>query len=225
MRREVPRVSAEASAVEAAEAAGASAAALREASGAAAGGSGAMCCVLVVNPEDGALVGVATGASLARALETMTSAGGERRRRVLSAAEACDPRVPLVTSSATLLDAWKTMDTGLGGAGLAVVVAGSTRGGSGDWGGGAGEGRGDDGSVRGGARGVMALGVLEARAVEAERDAGTLHAALRAFRCSVSDDGGGGGGGGSGSGGGGDAPPSTPIQPLDSSAPLRGGTR
>jgi hypothetical protein len=193
---------------------------------AAATGSGALSCALVVDPADGSLVGIATAASLANALEEMTrrrrssgggggggGGGGSGGNTIISAAEACDPNVPWVNSSATLLDALQVMGgAGPGGAGLAVVVAGGGE----RAGGGGGSGvDGSGGGGGGGGSGVTALGVLEARAVEAERDAGTLQAALRSFKLSSDAD------QDASSDGGGDGP-SEAIRLEDSSSTING---
>lgn len=204
MRRDVPRVSSKATAAEAAAAVEAAASATREMSGATAAGSGALCCALVVDPKDGELVGIATAASLAAALRdevdrrgwpSSEASGAERESeegnegedsRVVSAAEACDPRVPWVTSSMTLLEASRAMRAaGPGGVGAAVVVARAAGASgeytaSGDFTGSGGEYAGGDGATTGGA--VVALGVLEARAVEAEKELGKLQEALRSLR-------------------------------------------
>ena len=118
MRMDVPRVSSAASATSAAEAARDAAKSARESGGGVAGGSAAVCCAaIVVDDVEGSFVGVATAASLAAAVERATRGGREE-----TAAEACDPNVPTVTSSTTLLDASAAMRAN--GASLAAVVAG-----------------------------------------------------------------------------------------------------
>ena len=183
MRMDVPRVSSAASATSAAEAARDAAKSARESGGGVAGGSAAVCCAaIVVDDADGSFVGVATAASLAAAVDRATRGGREE-----TAAEACDPNVPTVTSSTTLLDASAAMRAN--GASIAAVVAGAGR--SGEWmdaatgDGDAATGDGDGDGVPARAAGEFgfrsrALGVLEARAVEAERDALSLAEALRA---------------------------------------------
>ena len=105
MRMDVPRVSSAASATSAAEAARDAAKSARESGGGVAGGSAAVCCAaIVVDDVEGSFVGVATAASLAAAVERATRGGREE-----TAAEACDPNVPTVTSSTTLLDASAAM--------------------------------------------------------------------------------------------------------------------
>ena len=136
-----------------------------------------MCCAaIVVDDVEGSFVGVATAASLAAAVELDIWGGREE-----TAAEACDPNVPTVTSSTTLLDASAAMRAN--GASLAAVVAGVGVGGV-DGVGGAGVG--GVGGVVDGDRdagdGCMSrpLGRVGARAVEAERDAAAIILALRA---------------------------------------------
>ena len=175
MRMDVPRVSSAASATSAAEAARDAAKSARESGGGVAGGSAAVCCAaIVVDDVEGSFVGVATAASLAAAVERATRGGREE-----TAAEACDPNVPTVTSSTTLLDASAAMRAN--GASLAAVVAGVGVGGV-DGVGGVGEVGGVVDGDRDAGDGCTSrpLGVLEARAVEAERDAAAIAKALRA---------------------------------------------
>jgi H+/Cl- antiporter ClcA len=119
-------------------------------------GSHARCCVVV--DADGTFLGVATATSLALAL----AQGLEVRATAL---EACDSNVPIVASSWTLAEAQVLMRRS--DATLAAVVATITTSAKDD---------GPSGVYRNGA----ALGVLEAGAAVAERDAASLAAALRA---------------------------------------------
>ena len=118
-------------------------------------------CAMVVDP-DGALRGVAT----ARSLAAMVAAG---RGETSTAAEACDGDVPLVASSWTLEEAEARMrarNTTL----AAVVATVATE-----------EANGGEEQPAAGA----ALGVLEAGAAAAERDAAALSAALRAHEATA----------------------------------------
>ena len=172
------------SAASAAEAARDAAKSARESGGGVAGGSAAVCCAaIVVDDVEGSFVGVATAASLAAAVERATRGGREE-----TAAEACDPNVPTVTSSTTLLDASAAMRAH--GASLAAVVAGVGVGGVDGVGGADGVGGVVDGGVGGVVDGGPGRGgrmyeppvgrVGGARAVEAERDAAAIAKALRA---------------------------------------------
>ena len=151
VRTDAPRVLASASALDAA----------RDAREAVRDGSAARC-ALVVDP-DGTLLGVATAKSLAAAV----AAG---RGETSTAVEACDGDVPLVASSWTLREAEARMRAR--NVTLAAVVA-TVREDANDRRGGA------DGEEDGRRLGA-ALGVLEAGAAAAERDAAALSAALRA---------------------------------------------
>ena len=121
-------------------------------------------CALVVD-VDGNLRGVATARSLAAVL---ASGGGD----VVTALEACDGDVPLVASSWTLREAEAVMsarDVTLAAV-VATVLGSENEGGA----------QRDDQQQTPGA----ALGVLEAGAAAAERDAAALGAALRAHEAS-----------------------------------------
>lgn len=121
-------------------------------------------CALVVD-ADGNLRGVATARSLAAVL---ASGGGD----VVTALEACDGDVPLVASSWTLREAEAVMsarDVTLAAV-VATVLGSENEGGA----------KRDEKKKTPGA----ALGVLEAGAAAAERDAAALGAALRAHEAS-----------------------------------------
>jgi hypothetical protein len=121
-------------------------------------------CALVVD-VDGNLRGVATARSLAAVL---ASGGGDS----VTALEACDGDVPLVASSWTLREAEAVMsarDVTLAAV-VATVLGSENEGGA----------KRDEKKKTPGA----ALGVLEAGAAAAERDAAALGAALRAHEAS-----------------------------------------
>ena len=157
-RSDVPRVKATASALDCARAAVES---VRE-------GSAQRCAVVVDN--DGTLRGVATARSLAAVL-------AEGRGGSATALDACDAGVPTVSSSWTLVDAERAMKRNR--VTLAAVVATilSTEAQT--------ELTEEEGGIKSKASSAFALGVLEAGAAVAERDAAALGAALRAHESFV----------------------------------------
>jgi hypothetical protein len=170
IRRDVPRVSALASAADAAREACDYATAAREKSN----NSVATCCAVVVDPASGEFVGVATASSLAGALDVMrTRAKGNEGLGPVSAADACDFSIPSVKSGSSLWEARMAMASA-GGAGLCAVVAAA---GSNARGVSVSQSDGDGFAV-----GVRALGVVAAGDVESEREAARLRKSLKLLR-------------------------------------------
>ena len=170
IRRDVPRVSALASAADAAREACDYATAAREKSN----NSVATCCAVVVDPASGEFVGVATASSLAGALDVMrTRAKGNEGLGPVSAADACDFSIPSVKSGSSLWEA-RTAMASAGGAGLCAVVAAA---GSNARGVSVSQSDGDGFAV-----GVRALGVVAAGDVESEREAARLRKSLKLLR-------------------------------------------
>ena len=170
IRRDVPRVSALASAADAAREACDYATAAREKSN----NSVATCCAVVVDPASGEFVGVATASSLAGALDVMrTRAKGNEGLGPVSAADACDFSIPSVKSGSSLWEARMTMASA-GGAGLCAVVAAA---GSNARGVSVSQSDGDGFAV-----GVRALGVVAAGDVESERETARLRKSLKLLR-------------------------------------------
>lgn len=173
LRRDVPRVSALASADDAATEARDAAMRIRASS------NGAVsCCAVVVDPASGTFVGVATAASLRGALDVMRrrcrSQGAEGAKGLgpVKAADACDFSVPAVVSGSSLWEARRAMRES--GASVCVVVAAA---GSNARGVSVSQSDGDGFAV-----GVRALGVVEASSVELERESARLRKSLKLLR-------------------------------------------
>ena len=179
LRRDVPRVSALASAADAATEARDSAMNARDRSN-----GSVSCCAVVVDPASGTFVGIATAASLRGALDVMrrraaAKRGADGRAKDDSgglgpvvAADACDFSVPAVASGSSLWEARRAMRES--GASVCVVVAAA---GSNARGVSVSQSDGDGFAV-----GVRALGVVEASAVELERESARLRKSLKLLR-------------------------------------------
>ena len=181
LRRDVPRVSALASAADAATEARDSAMNARDRSN-----GSVSCCAVVVDPASGTFVGIATAASLRGALDVMRRRAAAKRgadgRQAkdtnpgglgpVVAADACDFSVPAVASGSSLWEARRAMRES--GASVCVVVAAA---GSNARGVSVSQSDGDGFAV-----GVRALGVVEASAVELERESARLRKSLKLLR-------------------------------------------
>ena len=180
LRRDVPRVSALASAADAATEARDSAMNARDRSN-----GSVSCCAVVVDPASGTFVGIATAASLRGALDVMrrraaAKRGADGRAKDTNpgglgpvvAADACDFSVPAVASGSSLWEARRAMRES--GASVCVVVAAA---GSNARGVSVSQSDGDGFAV-----GVRALGVVEASAVELERESARLRKSLKLLR-------------------------------------------
>ena len=179
LRRDVPRVSALASAADAATEARDSATRARDRSDGCV--ASVSCCAVVVDPASGTFVGVATAASLRGALDVMRRragrgadgrAEGDPGLGPVKAADACDFSVPAVASGSSLWEARRAMRES--GASVCVVVAAA---GSNARGVSVSQSDGDGFAV-----GVRALGVVEASAVELERESARLRKSLKLLR-------------------------------------------
>ena len=176
LRRDVPRVSALASADDAATEARDAATRIRAGSS---NGASLSCCAVVVDPASGTFVGVATAASLRGALDVMRrrcrgqgAEGGAKGLGPVKAADACDFSVPAVVSGSSLWEARRAMRES--GASVCVVVAAA---GSNARGVSVSQSDGDGFAV-----GVRALGVVEASSVELERESARLRKSLKLLR-------------------------------------------
>ena len=180
LRRDVPRVSALASAADAATEARDSAMNARDRSN-----GSVSCCAVVVDPASGTFVGIATAASLRGALDVMRRRAAAKRGAdgraedtnpgglgPVVAADACDFSVPAVASGSSLWEARRAMRES--GASVCVVVAAA---GSNARGVSVSQSDGDGFAV-----GVRALGVVEASAVELERESARLRKSLKLLR-------------------------------------------
>jgi hypothetical protein len=180
LRRDVPRVSALASAADAATEARDSAMNARDRSN-----GSVSCCAVVVDPASGTFVGIATAASLRGALDVIrrraaAKRGADGRAKDTNpgglgpvvAADACDFSVPAVASGSSLWEARRAMRES--GASVCVVVAAA---GSNARGVSVSQSDGDGFAV-----GVRALGVVEASAVELERESARLRKSLKLLR-------------------------------------------